>query len=178
MGYVILDNEKFEKKEKQDKLNLDLFRKVVNQSCKNIHLIYKLLEKGADPLFLDGEIIKQVFHQTGISENNLEFFSYCYDNNDDVKNYVHNKLNLGMALREPVRHIRALLYIVNKTPRKLTPNETEILDNPPINLVQGNIYSINILNQAIDKRNLFDKLIDEYQSKPVINKTKKMKLKI
>lgn len=178
MTYTILDNKQFAEKEKQDKLDLDLFRKVVNQDCKKIDLIYKLLDKGANPMRFDGDIIKQAFHQTGTSQNNLNFFIHCYEKYDDVKTYVHDKLNLGWALREPVRHLGALLYLVNSTNRQLTPNELERLNNPPTNLVQGNLHAINVLNQAIAKKDLFSKLTDQHKEQPAKTKTPIMKLKI
>jgi hypothetical protein len=178
MTYTILDNKQFTEKEKQDKLDLDLFRKVVNQSCQKTELIYKLLDKGANPMRFDGDIIKQAFHQTGINQNNLDFFIHCYEKYDEVKTYVHNELNLGIALREPVRHLGALLYLVNSTNRQLTPNELERLNNPPINLVQGNLHAINVLNQAIAKKDLFSKMNEKHQANPVKAKTTTMKLKI
>ena len=49
MTYTILTNDEFYANEKQDKLDLDLFRKIVNHTPKKMHLIYKLLDKGANP---------------------------------------------------------------------------------------------------------------------------------
>ena len=178
MTYTILTNDEFDANEKQDKLDLDLFRKIVNRTPKKMHLIYKLLDKGANPMRFDGKIIECSFNHTGFDSNYLEFFTYCYENYDVVKTYVHDKLNLTMALTEPVRHINAVLFLINHTERNLTQKERERLNNPPVNLKVGNEYAIKQINQALDKKDLFGKLTDKHQAQPIKTKTPTQKMKI
>ena len=176
MSYTLLTDEEFYKQEKQDKLDLDLFRKVVNQSCKKMHLIYKLLDKGANPMRFDGEIIKLALTQTGFSHNYLEFVNHCYENYQDVKDYIHKDFDLKIALAMPVYHINALLFIINHTERNLTKEDRQRLNKGPENLRVGNEHAIQEINQALEKRDLRDKLLVKSRAMPKRTTTKKMKI--
>ena len=177
MTYTLLTDEEFYAKEKQDKLDHDLFKKVANQSCKKMHLIYKLLEKGANPMRFDGEIIKLSLTQTGFSHNYLEFVTHCYENYQEVKDFIHKDFDLKIALTMPVLHINALLFIINHTERTLTKEDRERLNNGPENLRVGNEYAIQQINQALEKRDLFERLSKKHQAMPKKKvQTQKMKI--
>ncbi len=177
MTYTILTNDEFYAQEKQDKLDLDLFNKVNRQGCKKMHLVYKLLDKGANPMRFDGDLIKCAFWQAGHSKENLEFLSHCHENYQEVKDYIHNKLDIKVYLAMPVMYLNSLLFVINQTERNLTPQEREMLNNGPANLKIGNEQAIEYVNQAIAKKDLLAKLTAKHLAVPK-NKNQTQKLKI
>lgn len=175
MTYTILTNDEFYAQEKQDKLDLDLFNKVVKHTPNKMHLIYKLLEKGANPMRFDGQIIATCLTNTGFNSNYMEILTHCYDNYQEVKDYVHKDFDLKIALAMPVYHIYTLLFIINHTERNLTQEDRQRLNKGPENLRVGNEYAINEINQALAKRDLRDKLLVKHQAKTTTT-TQKMKI--
>ena len=177
MTYTILTNDEFYAQEKQDKLDLDLFNKVNRQGCKKMHLVYKLLDKGANPMRFDGDLIKCAFWQAGHSKENLEFLSHCHENYQEVKDYIHNKLDIKVSLAMPVYHINTLLFIINHTERNLTQEDRQRLNNGPENIRVGNEYAIKEINQALAKRDLYEKLKAKHLAVPKKkNQTQKLKI--
>ena len=177
MTYILLTDKELAAQEKQDKLDLELFKRVNRQDCKYLDKIYNLLSKGANPMRFDGDLIKCAFWQAGRSKENLEFLNHCYDNYQEVKDYVHNTLDIKVALAMPVMYFNSLLFLINHTDRTLTHQEREKLNNPPENLKVGNEQAIEYINQALDKRDLREKLTARHLAKSIKSiKTKGLKL--
>jgi len=166
MTYTLLTDEQLAAQEKQDKLDLDLFKRVSRQTCKNMEQIYKLLEKGANPMRFDGELIQDTFFHSGYAPNCFEFFIHCYEKYPEVKDFVHNKLDLTSVLREPVRHLDALEFLIGRTERNLTEQERESLNSPAKNHAQANEQAIKQVNHALCKRDLHDRMKAKHQATP------------
>lgn len=198
MTYILLTDEQLAAQEKQDKLDLDLFKKVTRKLCKSMPAIYKLLSKGANPMRIDGDIIKQCFNQSSYGDGNLEFLAYCYENYTEVQDYIHNKLDLNIALRLPAIHLKALEFLITKTERNLTEQErivllaplhikalellftkTErtVLENKNSALFNRHHTAIEMLKQSLEKRDLFEKMKAKHQAIPV-KKAQQQKMKI
>ena len=173
---TLLTNDEFYAQEKQDKLDLDLFNKVVKHTPNKMHLIYKLLEKGANPMRFDGQIIATCLTNTGFNSNYMEILTHCYDNYQEVKDYVHKDFDLKIALAMPVYHIYTLLFIINHTERNLTQAERQRLNKGPENLRVGNEYAINEINQALAKRDLRDKLLVKHKARTTTTTPQQMKI--
>lgn len=165
MSYTLLPDDHAQ--EKQDKLDLDLFKRVSRQTCKNMEQTYKLLNKGANPMRFDGELIDFTFRHSGYAANCFEFFTHCYENYQEVKDYVHDKLDLNSTLREPVRHLDALVFLITRTERNLNEQERESLNNPAKNHAESNAEAIKAVNHALCKRDLHDRMKSQQQARPV-----------
>ena len=76
----------------------------------------------------------------------------------------------------PVYHINALLFIINHTERNLTKEDRQRLNKGPENLRVGNEHAIQEINQALEKRDLRDKLLVKSRTMPKRTTTKKMKI--
>lgn len=177
MTYILLTDEQLAAQEKQDKLDLDLFKKVTRKLCKSMPAIYKLLNKGANPMRLNGDIIKQCFHQSSYGDGNLEFLTYCYENYTEVQNYIHNKLDLNIALRLPAIHLKALEFLITKTERNLTEQERIVLENKNGRVFERNQNAVEMLKQSLEKRDLFEKMKAKHHATPV-KKAQQQKMKI
>lgn len=177
MTYILLTDEQLAAQEKQDKLDLDLFKRVSRQTCKNMEQIYKLLKKGANPMRFDGELIEYAFRHSGYAANCFEFFTHCYENYQDVKDHVDEKLDLASSLSKPVENLDALVFLITRTERNLTEQERERLNNPAKNHAESNAEAIKLVNHTLAKRDLHDRMKSQQQVAPV-KKAQQQKMKI